>query len=199
MEYGNDNITDVVSSEQTTIVSKICKCPRNAVTMNIVYYCYCDGQDMVLNFFKKHGFDNNCIRCAAWQGHLDILKYCIMKKQIDLIEDPHFFYDMCNLAAQGNHLNILKWLGSIQLPCYWNAAPYSTALEFDHLETIKWLISNNAPIFLFFDWPKYVDIDTQCLNLLFEINEINKIDKIKINKTIVKQIKRMKILISGEF
>jgi len=183
MEYGNDNITSVISSEQTTIVSKICKCTR-------YFYCFCDGQDAALNYLKTYNVCN--IPCsihiyASYHGHLDILKW-LKTQQIPLME---FTGIIQKAAVYNNHLNILKWLGTIQQPCSWNATPCTVALECDHLEILKWLISNNAPIYPLFGG----QIEIRCLNYLFEINKINAIQDLEYSQ----EIKRMKILISGEF
>merc|ERR1711967_84411 len=56
-----------------------------------------------------------------------------------------FDEEVCKGAAQGGHLEVLKFLRAQDPPCPWNVQTCSEAALGGHLEVLKWLRSQDPP------------------------------------------------------
>ena len=50
---------------------------------------------------------------------------------------------VCANAAEGGHLEVLKWLRAEGCP--WDARVCANALEGEHLEVLEWLLAEGCP------------------------------------------------------
>jgi hypothetical protein len=108
---------------------------------------------------QKCPWDINSFCLAAEHGHLKILK--ILKKRAmfykivssDLRQIGKWGKGVvfewkkciCNAAAKGGQIRILKWLRSQNPPCPWNQATCGYAARSGDIETLKWLRSQDPP------------------------------------------------------
>lgn len=208
--------------EEPSYLAKKCECDV------INYYCYCDGEDKLLDELKQIDRNNfkfkYCIfNVAVCYGHLNIVKWMRLNSLV-----RHWDTYTCDYAARNGHLNILIWLRSQEPPCFWDENTIKCASKNNHLDIIKWLYTQNPPCpstistydqiikygyFNIFKWlidnniinddtilyvNRYCEIHIHCLKYLFEINRIDMLNVIQ-NEINLQQIQRMKILMSGVF
>jgi len=198
MEYPDDTISYTITCETLDI----CKCITNInYYYSDVYYCYCDGENVLLDKLKAIGANNlkpYTHYGAARNGHLNVLKWLYLHSVSFILNknDPHdkndrrVWCNICLCAASNNHLNILKWVHSQnKLFTLFDVNP----VPYDHLNIYKWLIKEYECIIM--NREDMWEINIHCLEYLFEIN---KTDMIK-NKINLQQIERLKILASGVF
>jgi hypothetical protein len=76
--------------------------------------------------------------CAAWGGHLDVLKW--------LLREHHCPWDerTCTMAAAGGHLDVLKWAQKYHCP--WDEGTCMRAAEAWHLQVLRWAMEHSAPV-----------------------------------------------------
>jgi len=182
MEYSDDKPSEIITQETSEIITQeTCKCNL------IYYYCFCDGENALLDKLKVIGVCNLKIRsivdCAITNGHLNVLKW------LQSHTSRYFDQNKPMFAIQSGQLDVLKWLHSHTL-CYLDEFMCECAALYGYLKILKWLVNNNAPF-----EPTYYEINIHCLKYLFTIN---KTYYIKHNKNL-QQIERLKILASGVF
>jgi len=76
---------------------------------------------------------------AAWQGRLDVLQWLMALPQACALTAPY----IGQMAAQGGHLEVLKWLHSHGCP--WDEATCSAAARGGQLDVLKWLRQHDCP------------------------------------------------------
>lgn len=96
------------------------------------------GQFEILEWLYRKGYKLSLryYRDFAKQGRFDILKFLI-ENDGDIIMDWRVYIG----AAEGGHLEILKWLKSHG--CYFDCCIYAYAARSGNLEMVKWLKENN--------------------------------------------------------
>ncbi|CAL6320086.1 unnamed protein product [Bathycoccus prasinos] len=81
---------------------------------------------------KKCKWDGRTIEAAAEQGNLEMVKYCVVN------EFP-MHEDVCAYAADGGHLEILKYLREeVKVP--WGASTAAGAAKGGHLHILEYLV-----------------------------------------------------------
>jgi hypothetical protein len=87
---------------------------------------------------KKCEWDSGTIDAAAYQGNLEMVKYCVAKKcPIDAWA--------CAEAAGNGHLEVLKYLRE-EAKAPWDGWSVFFALEKNHPECVQYLFDNNCPL-----------------------------------------------------
>ena len=111
-------------------------------------------------------YEGHLVIYAASQGSVEILRWLVEEKGWELYYDISWWAGMCgsveileflNLtgykfdgwvcsgAANGGHLEALKYLRGLDPPCPWNSLTFSWAAEGGHLEILKWARSQDPP------------------------------------------------------
>ena len=81
---------------------------------------------------KKCEWDHNTIIMAAYQGNLEMVKYCVANEcPIDAIA--------CEYAAKNGHLEILKYLHE-EAKAPWDFLPANLAAQNGHLHILEYLV-----------------------------------------------------------
>ena len=61
----------------------------------------------------------------------------------DMIPPGYLDWESYGWAAEGGHLDVLKWVRSQDPPCPWDEGTCQEAAEGGHLEVLKWLRAQN--------------------------------------------------------
>jgi len=85
---------------------------------------------------EKFPWDEKTCRCAAYGGHLDILKWAREN-------DCPWNEGTCWGAAEHGHLEVLKWARAND--CSWGEWTCAHAAMGGHLEVLKWVRANDCP------------------------------------------------------
>jgi hypothetical protein len=81
---------------------------------------------------KKCKWDYRTIDAAAFQGNLEMVKYCVAKK-------CHIFTFACASAAENGHLEVLKYLHE-EVKAPWDWATAYRAAQSGHLHILEYLV-----------------------------------------------------------
>ena len=122
----------------------------------------CDDKERV----EGLAYEGDLLNYAIFQGSVEILRWLMEDKGWETNEDTGRWagrggsvkvleyllergYDfgggVCRGAAQGGHLEALKFLRGLDPPCPWDGWTCNFAAEEGHLEVLKWLRSQDPP------------------------------------------------------
>ena len=87
---------------------------------------------------KKCRWDEWTINAAAYQGNLEIVKYCVAH-ECPINESA------CNGAAQNGHLEVLKYLHE-EAKAPWDSWAVRWAHNYKHPDCVQYLLDNNCPL-----------------------------------------------------
>lgn len=161
--------------------NNMCQCDTDK------YYCYCDGEDKLLNTLNTIGIKNLKISQILPNMYDDDDYF----KQDIYIKCKNFLNHAVNLG----HLKILKWFKQQNI-YLWNRYIKNiiyTADYINRLDVFKWLINDNV----INDTFCIVTNNIHSISYIFESNKLDLIIHDSIRN--FEKIKRMKILISGVF
>jgi hypothetical protein len=91
---------------------------------------------------KRCAWDTDTIMSAAYEGNLDMVKYCVEN-------DCPMHQKACTAAALNGHLAILKYLREHGYP--WNSNTCLFAHQFNHVDCLNHAIEHKCP-----SWERYV-------------------------------------------
>ena len=112
-------------------------------------------------------YEGDLLNYAAFQGSVEILRWLMEEKGCELNKDSglwaglrgsvkvlgdlrgkgyEFDEKACAGAAQGGHLEALKFLRGLDPPCPWNVLTCFDAAEGGHLNILKWARSQPPPL-----------------------------------------------------
>ena len=123
--------------------------------MNQGRFCLRVAQTNNLEFLKwarevKHcAWDEWTIGCAAYQGNLSMVKYCVEN-------DCPMDWKACSDAAVKGHLDVLKYLH--EHDCPWDSKTLLVARRDDQIECLNYAIEQKCPGWEQFD-PEHSDYD----------------------------------------
>lgn len=80
---------------------------------------------------------------ASWAGHLELLQW-LYKEDPGIIEHLARYHGAKYHAFARRHPHILQWLASLDITM--TVAETSTAIRCGHLEYLRWLVDNGAPV-----------------------------------------------------
>jgi len=91
---------------------------------------------------KRCAWDTDTIMSAAYQGNLDMVKYCVEN-------DCPMHQKACTAAASNGHLDVLKYLREHGYP--WDSETCLFAHQFNHVDCLNYAIEHECP-----SWERYV-------------------------------------------
>jgi hypothetical protein len=91
---------------------------------------------------KRCAWDTDTIMSAAYQGNLDMVKYCVEN-------DCPMHQKACTAAALNGHLDVLKYLREHGYP--WDSETCLFAHQFNHVDCLNYAIEHECP-----SWERYV-------------------------------------------
>ena len=98
---------------------------------------------------KRCAWDEETIGCAAYQGNLSMVKYCVEN-------DCPMDWKACACAASEGHLDVLKYLH--EHDCPWDSKTLLVARRDDQIECLNYAIEQKCPGWEQFD-PEHSDYD----------------------------------------
>lgn len=111
----------------------------------------CGNKDVfdwaVLNGFSWNISDWNdtAVYVAAKKGQLQVLQWFYeLGRNLPSDNYPRYRYACCDNAAEGGHLEVLKWLRSIG--CRWNDTTFFWAVKCNHVDVVKYMLDNGFDI-----------------------------------------------------
>ncbi|WZN65487.1 hypothetical protein HKI87_12g70460 [Chloropicon roscoffensis] len=130
----------------------------------------CDNWEILPGFeyLPKGGavYEGNLVNCAAFQGSVEILRWLMEEKGWELngltgmwagtggsvkvlehLRGRGYKFDemACSGAAEGGHLEALKFLRGLDPPCPWDWRTSEDAAGGGHLDVLKWARSQDPP------------------------------------------------------
>ena len=108
------------------------------------YFCYRVALTNKLELLKWAREEKKCewnvgtINAAAYQGNLEMVKYCVAN------ECP-INMNACAYAAQGGHLEVLKYLHE-EVKAPWDEDAIREAHENNRIECLQYLLDNDCPL-----------------------------------------------------
>jgi hypothetical protein len=91
---------------------------------------------------KRCAWDTDTIMSAAYEGNLDMVKYCVEN-------DCPMHQKACTAAALNGHLDVLKYLREHGYP--WDSETCLFAHQFNHVDCLNYAIEHECP-----SWERYV-------------------------------------------
>jgi hypothetical protein len=128
---------------------------QSVTEMTEELFCYRVAETNNLDYLKwarevkQCAWDEGAISCAALQGNLSMVKYCVEN-------DCPMDAAACMCAAYKGHLAILKYLH--EHDCPWNSNTCRWARDEDHIECLNYAIKHECPGWERFD-PEHPDYD----------------------------------------
>lgn len=98
---------------------------KTAQMLKFAYECGCPG--CPIYYFRD----------AAAIGSVEALKWA--RRTFLPIEFRNAIKDICNIALQNGHLQVLKYVRSCNSPFIWNRESYYETARFGYLHVLKWL------------------------------------------------------------
>lgn len=86
-------------------------------------------------------FCDDCLFYAAREGNLDCLQWILTAEGANF----EMTMDLCDAAAGGGHIHILKWLRAQEPPWPWDEETCGKAAENDKLHVLQWLRAQDPP------------------------------------------------------
>ena len=121
---------------------------QSVTEMTEELFCYRVAETNNLDYLKwarevkQCAWDTDTIMSAAYQGNLDMVKYCVEN-------DCPMHQKACTAAALNGHLAILKYLREHGYP--WNSNTCLFAHQFNHVDCLNYAIEHECP-----SWERYV-------------------------------------------
>lgn len=115
----------------------------SGIEVFISHFASKHGKLPILEWLLEYDYDCDifgCVCMAARYGHLEIIQYLEMVKPANKKIKYNF---VCNHAAAGNQLSILKWLRQQNYP--WDKWTSLEAAINSNLECLVWILANGCP------------------------------------------------------
>ncbi|KAF4985886.1 hypothetical protein FDECE_16248 [Fusarium decemcellulare] len=91
---------------------------------------------------------STALHLAAWNGHMNIVKFLVLKVQVDINKDDNKNRTSLCLAAEAGHLDVVQWL--IQAGAKMKAtgdlltSPLHMAIRMRHLRVVQFLVEQDS-------------------------------------------------------
>lgn len=137
---------------------------KTTITQIVLARCLCafHGNSRLLTYFMKYqkcGYTANISVCAAYSGHLDILKY------LRSLECP-WNDQTCKYAAYNGHLDCLQYLH--ENGCKWSRETCTNAAFNGHLECLKYAHEHGCGWYIWIGAYAAQNGHLECLKYLYE-------------------------------